>query len=343
MAGDVADEHADLGVGDRGDAEEIATDGFSRLVAVDELKRALFRRHAGWKARILLRQHGELDFARGAEVFLHERILGAQFLPAAGEFAGGAADLLLGALAFGDVLDRAFVVKQLGLRVTDGAAVLRNPDDRSVLAVNAGLEAAQGVVLLHEPDKFLAAAVLDVKAAGDVLDAGHQLHRRVVTVDARERHVGQQIMTVRRGAENAFHQMVEEAVVILLFIDKRDAFLLPRHRAMDGVPQRGRRQLLAPEIILRAAVNGLGQKGFVLARPDDDHRLAGRLRGEPGDLKQRRRIRLRDLKHDGVEMIRRDHRQPRVGARLHRHRHFKRGAAQQIADTLRHRRVAADK
>ncbi len=128
------------------------------------------------KGRILLRQHGELDFARRAEVFLHERILGAQFLAAAGQFAGGAADLFLGALAFGDVLDGAFVVKQLALGVADGAAVFRNPDDRSILAVNLRLEPAQGVVFLHQPDEFLAAAVLDVKAVGDVLDAGHQFH-----------------------------------------------------------------------------------------------------------------------------------------------------------------------
>jgi len=46
--------------------------------------------------RILLRQHGKLDFPRHAEVFLHDKIFGAQFLAAAGEFGVRAADSFLG-------------------------------------------------------------------------------------------------------------------------------------------------------------------------------------------------------------------------------------------------------
>ena len=97
------------------------------------------------------------------------------------------------------------------------------------LRINFRFEAADRVVRLHQPDEFLAPAGLDVKAAGDVRDARHQFHRRVVAVNARQRDVRQQIMAVRRRAENAFHQMVEHAVVIFLFLDQRDAFLLARH------------------------------------------------------------------------------------------------------------------
>ena len=89
----------------------------------------------------------------------------------------------------GDILDGAFVVKQFALCVADGAAVFLNPDNGFVLAINLRLEPAQGVVLLHEPHKFLAATVVHVKAVGDVLDARHQLHRRVIAVYAGERDV----------------------------------------------------------------------------------------------------------------------------------------------------------
>jgi hypothetical protein len=51
------------------------------------------------------------------------RFFGAGLLAAAGEFGGGAADLFLGVFAFGDVLDRAFVVKGLALDVAHGAAI----------------------------------------------------------------------------------------------------------------------------------------------------------------------------------------------------------------------------
>src|ERR1035437_5737403 len=140
MSRHIADEHADLGAGNRRDAEEIAADGFGGFVAVDKLERAVLRRRVRRKIRILLRQHRQLDFARRPQVFFHERIFGAQFLTAAREFAGRASDLFLGTFALGDVLDRAFVVKQFSLAVTDGAAVFGNPDDGAVLAVNLRLE-----------------------------------------------------------------------------------------------------------------------------------------------------------------------------------------------------------
>src|ERR1019366_1525784 len=225
------------------------------------------------------------------------------FLAAAGEFAGGAADLFLGAFAFGDVLDGAFVIKQLALRIADGAAVFRDPDDRSVLAINLGLEAAQGVVLVHEPDKFLAASVLDVKAVGDVLDARHQLHRRVVTVNPRQRDVRQQVVAADRGAENAFHQMIEDAVVIIFLLDQRQPVLLAGDGTMNGMAQHRGGQLFASKIFLRAAENRLGQKRVVLAWPDDQHRQARRLGGQRSDLKERGSVGVRHLEHQRVKLL----------------------------------------
>ena len=67
VAGDVADEHAHLGVGDGGDAEEVAADGFGRLVAVDELEGALVRRRFVGKGRVLFGKHrGLTDFYASA-------------------------------------------------------------------------------------------------------------------------------------------------------------------------------------------------------------------------------------------------------------------------------------
>ena len=80
----------------RGNAEEIAADGFRRLITVNESQGALFGRGVVGEGGILLGQHGELDFARHVEVFLHQQVLGAQFLAAAGQFGVRAADLFLG-------------------------------------------------------------------------------------------------------------------------------------------------------------------------------------------------------------------------------------------------------
>ena len=136
--------------------------------------------------------------------------------------------------------------------------------------------------------------------------------------------------------------MIEQAVVIFLFLDQRDAFLLACNGTMQGVPQRRRLQLVVPQIILRAAEHRLGEKVFILGRPDDNHGLLRCFGGERSDLKQRRCIRLPDFKKDGVEIIRRDQRQPGVGGRCHRHRDFFGGAQQQVVDALRHFLIAAD-
>ncbi len=303
MAGHVADEHRGFVVGKGGDAEKIAADRLGRLVAVDELKGALLRRNIFWKDGVLLRQHGSLDFTRHPQIFLHDQIFGAHFLAAARQFAGGAADLVLGALAFGDVLNGAFVVKQFPFRVAHGAAIFRNPDDRLVLAVNFRLETAQRVVLLHQADELVAPARFDVKIARDILDARHQFRRRFVTVDARQRHVRQQVMAVGRRAEDAFHKMVEYAVVIVLFLDQSDALLLPFHGAANGAPQPARLNLILRQIILRARANRFGCEPFIVRRAENDYRNARRLNHQQGDLRQTVVVRGGKFQERGVKGI----------------------------------------
>ncbi len=65
---------------------------------MNELKSALFWRDVGRENRVLLRQHGSLDFTCHVEAFFHQQIFGAQLLAAAGQFGIGPADLFVSAL-----------------------------------------------------------------------------------------------------------------------------------------------------------------------------------------------------------------------------------------------------
>ena len=196
-------------------------------------------------------------------------------------------------------------------------------------------------MLVHEAHKLLAAAVLDVKAVGDVLDAGHQFHRRVVAVNPRQRDVGQQVVATDRGAENALHQMIEDAVVIVFLLDQREMFLLAGDGAMNRVAQRRGGELFAAQIFLRAAEHRLGQVGRVLAGADHQHRQPRRLRGERGDLKQGGGIRLRHLEEERVEIVGGHHRQAGVRRRLDGDVHRRQRRAHQFTDAAGGIRVAA--
>ena len=200
-----------------------------------------------------------------------------------------------------DVHNRAFVVKQLALRVAHGAAVFGNPDDNPVLAVNEGLEPLQRVMFPHQPDEFLAPPRLHVQPLPDVLDARHQFHRRVVTVNVRQRHVRQQIMAVGRRAENAFDEMVKNAVVIVLFLDQREPLVLALNRAADGAPQAGGVEVFPGDIILRAIADDFGGEDFIVRRSEHQDRQAWHLGGERGDLGQSGRVGGGQFKQNGVK------------------------------------------
>ena len=241
-----------------------------------------------------------------------------------------------------DVLDGAFEVEQLPLPVAHGTAVLLDPNDAAVLAIDLRLEAVQSVVLRHQPHEFLAAARLHIQAAANVLDLRHQLQRRLVAVNAGEGDVGQQVMTVDCCAENTLDEVVENTVVIFLFLRQRQVLLLARNGAANGVRQLPGVELAAAKIFLGAAKNRLGQEVFVLVRPDDNHRQLRRLDREPGNLEQRGGVRLRNREQDDVKIICRHHRQAGISGRFHRHSHFMGGAQQQITDAVRNGFVAAD-
>ena len=92
----------------------------------------------------------------------------------------------------------------------------------------------------------------------------HQFLRRGVAVDARQRGVGHQITALGRGLENAFHQVVEDAVVLLLGRQQRQVHAMPFDGVADGALQPAGGELAFDQIILRARLHGLDGHGFVV-------------------------------------------------------------------------------
>ena len=78
------------------------------------------------------------------------------------------AHVLFGLATLGDVLNRAFIVKQPPLDVAHGPAVLRNPDDGPVFAKHLRFESADCIVLLHQPHKLIAPVFLHVKSLANI-------------------------------------------------------------------------------------------------------------------------------------------------------------------------------
>ena len=96
VAHDVADEHADSGVGNPDDIEEIAANGAGGDINAGELQRAFGRANAGRNARELVGQHGLLQLARHLQFVFNQQVLLTQLVGAFGQRA-------LDDLAFGDV------------------------------------------------------------------------------------------------------------------------------------------------------------------------------------------------------------------------------------------------
>ena len=99
-------------------------------------------------------------------------------------------------------------------------------------------------------------------------------------------------MPVHGRAENAFNEMIENAVVIVLLVNQLQPFVVPFNRATDGVAQIRRRERFPRQIILRAVEHDLGGEIIVVHRPEHHHRQARRLGRERRDLKQAGGVRL---------------------------------------------------
>ena len=122
-----------------------------------------------------------------------------------------------------------------------------------------------------------------------------------ITINVRQRHVRQQVMAVRRRAENALDQMVKNAVVVVLFLDQREPFELARNRATDGAPQGEAAEMFLDEIILRAVVDDFGGEGFIIRHAEHQDRQTRRPGGERGDLGQTGRFVGGQIKQNGLK------------------------------------------
>jgi hypothetical protein len=110
-----------------------------------------------------------------------------------------------------------------------------------------------------------------------------------------------EVMAVGRGAENAFDEMVEDAVVIVLFLDQREALLLALHRAADGAPHAARIEFFLRQIILRARPHRLGGEPLIVRRAKNDDRDARCLDRQQGDLRQTVIVRGGKFQQHGVK------------------------------------------
>ena len=202
-----------------------------------------------------------------------------------------------------DVFHRALVMQQQSLRIADHTAVLRNPDDAPVLAENLRLKSCDRVVLIHDAPELLASSRRHVKPAADVRHARHQFFRVRVTVDARDRGIGQQITSVRRRLKNPFHQMIEDAVILFLRAHQRQISLMPLDGVPDGTQQPGGVDVALDEIILRARVNRLHRDGFIIHRTQHDHRHERRRFLKEGDVRETRAIGKKKLQKNDAEVL----------------------------------------
>lgn len=74
-------------------------------------------------------------------------------------------------------------------------------------------EIRHDVVCLHLGTEFVAAARFYIKLHADIGQTRHQGFRRGIAVYVGERLVDGKVMALRRGAENAFHCVIEEGAI----------------------------------------------------------------------------------------------------------------------------------
>ena len=84
------------------------------------------------------------------------------------------AEVFLGLLVLGDVLDGAFVVEQFALRVADGPHILGDPDHAAILAMDGGFKVRHHVVFLHKAGECFPPAFFDIQFPANVRYALHQ-------------------------------------------------------------------------------------------------------------------------------------------------------------------------
>ena len=107
-------------------------------------------------------------------------------------------------------------------------------------------------------------------------------------------------MPVRGRAKNAFHQVVENAVVIVLFINQRVVFMLAFNRTAKGMLQRARLNFIFRQVILRARPDDFRPEYPVICRTEHHDRQTRDFEGELRDLEQTGGVCGWEFKQNGV-------------------------------------------
>ena len=160
-----------------------------------------------------------------------------------------------------------------------------------------------GVVLLHQPDELLAPAFLDVEAPANIGQALDQFFGRRVAIDPRQGGVGHQVASLGCGLEYAFHQVVEDAVVLLLGFEQGHVHAVPLDGIADRAFQPGRRELALDQVILRSRMHGFECDDLIIASPAAMMGSCGACGFDQENVGQPGAIRHTDIEEDGVECV----------------------------------------
>ena len=129
-------------------------------------------------------------------------------------------------------------------------------------------------MFLHQPDELLAPARLDVEAPADVGQALDQFFGRGIAINPRQRGVGHQVAPLGRGLEDAFHQVVEDAVVFLLGLQQRHVHAVALDGIADGAFEPGGSELALDQVILRPGMDRFEGDNLIIRIADRDDRHA---------------------------------------------------------------------
>src|ERR1700722_4735602 len=110
MTKHVANEHPCFRIGQRQNAEKIATDLLSRLVPMTEAQPAFLRSQTSWETRIILREKYLLNVARHFKIGIELSVLQAQLLSVADKFLFRPRARFFRSFTTADILHHSFVV-----------------------------------------------------------------------------------------------------------------------------------------------------------------------------------------------------------------------------------------
>ncbi len=110
-------------------------------------------------------------------------------------------------------------------------------------------------------------------------------------------------MSVWGRAEDAFHEMIKHAVIIILFLDERRPFMLAFQRATQGALQHVRVKFVLGQIILCAGPDDLRRELRIVGWAEYQNGKPWFFYGQQADLKQSILVRRRQINENRAERM----------------------------------------